>query len=439
MKQKTVPRPFPENRNYQMCILSTFAIIFVVLGHIRFGVVDMSETGTIYGWFPYYSFHLPVFLFISGYFFKDLPSKGLPSSNPVPAKRPETGCPQRAGLLRELGLFVLHKIKNLLLPYFVVTGLFLLFNSLLTAWGFTWPQPFTFENWLLAPWTKLYVLTFAVPAWYLIALFLAEMYFMLLRLSIYRILRKLLVKPRSQSLHASPGTSKSASPDASGSKLQAKDCLAEVIMLLLTLMLGILALIIHAQPGISETASVYLRSVLMLFFMQAGLLYRKHLEKKDTLQSVPYFLIVFAVQFLIILLSGNSRLSPGLYGLVGFEAFGYDYFLAGLTGIALYLRISRILASTARRSRLVLFISSSTKYIMEFHVFGFFLLNALFSVLSKGTFLETFLADFNNARWHSYLYYTMFENPRMIPFYLVAGMGISLIIAKIIQTVKKKF
>ena len=405
-----------------MCILSTFAIIFVVLGHIRFGIVDMTESGTFYGWFPYYSFHLPIFLFISGYFFKDLPSVSrwtgdskatasggkIHSDSTSNANGSSMEAPKAGGIWKDIGLFILHKAKNLLLPYYVVTGLFLLFNLLLITWGFTWPQPFTFETWLLAPWTKLYILTFGVPAWYLISLFLAEMYFMFLRLTVRLLLKKLLKK----------------------------DLIVEIIMLVLLLALGILALIIHDRPGFPETASVYLRSALMLFFMQTGLLYRRHLEKKDTLGSWPYFLIVFIVQFLIILFSGNSKLSPGLYGLLEFGAFGYDYFLAGVTGIALYLRISRILASTTRRSRIILFISSNTKFIMEFHVFGFFLLNVLFSWLSRYDLFSPFLLPFNSARWHSFLYYTVSEDPRMIPLYLFAGIGISLLIAKIAQIIK---
>lgn len=422
-----------------MCILSTFAIIFVVLGHIRFGFIDMSETGTFYGWFPYYAFHLPVFLFISGYFFKDLripEASARVRHGSSPAFQSQSNSQNGGNMFKEIGRFVLRKAKNLLLPYYVVTALFLLFNMQLISWGFTWPQRFTWETWLLKPWTSLYVLTFAVPAWYLIALFLAEMYFLFLRLTIRRLLITLLGKTtKSRANNRSNNRSDNRHSDdvKTGQK---NDLLVEVIMLLFTLALGVLALVIHDQPGVSETARVYLRSVLMLFFMQTGLLYRRHFEKRDNLGNVPYFLIIIIVQFLILLLSEGSLLSPGLYGLVGFEPYGYDYFLGGITGIALFLRISRILASTAKRSRLILFISENTKYIMEFHVFGFFLLNALFSVLSKTELFSPFLSVFRNARWHSYLYYTLFDNPRMIPFYLIAGIGISLIIAKIMQVIK---
>ncbi len=49
--------------NYTFGTLSAFGIIFVVLGHVG------AETLTIDNWFTYYSFHMPLFIFISGYFF----------------------------------------------------------------------------------------------------------------------------------------------------------------------------------------------------------------------------------------------------------------------------------------------------------------------------------------------------------------------------------
>ena len=364
-----------------MCILSVIAICFVILGHVRFGILDLTEAGTFYGWFPYYSFHLPVFLFITGYFFKDPDNK--------------------KGIVR----FLLHKARTLLLPYYVITGLFLLFNLLLIHMDFTWPQPFSLYNWLLAPWTKLYTLSFGVPAWYLISLFIAEVYFVLLRFFLCKVIRRPLAR--------------------------------EILCLLLCLALGVAALSLHGLPGTGESASVYLRSVLMLFFMQAGVLYRRHLESGDTLGNVPYFLIIALIQLLIIVLSGNSRLSPGLYGLVGFESFGYDYFLAGLTGVALYLRISRILSRIPGRSRLILFLGSNTLYIMSFHILGFFLLNALFRLLQNVPLFSGLLAGFSSGRWHSYLYYTLTENPRMIPLYLLAGIVISALLARGIRGCQK--
>lgn len=49
--------------NHTLGILSAFGIIFVVLGHVGENIFTLNE------WFPYYSFHMPLFIFISGYFF----------------------------------------------------------------------------------------------------------------------------------------------------------------------------------------------------------------------------------------------------------------------------------------------------------------------------------------------------------------------------------
>ena len=385
-------RHFTDNssvdRSYQMRLLSVIAISFVVFGHIRFSDFrnDLTAVGTFSGWFPYYRFHLPVFLFISGYFYKgieDAPRFGI-----------------------AFGKFLLKKIRHLLLPYYVINGLFLLLGTWLRAnWHITYLTPFSLEEWLIHPWTKLYSITYSVPTWYMISLFIAEIYFVLLRKLFRLIIRK--------------------------------DFVRELILLLVTLGLGIGAIILRNSMPPSETIMVYLRSVLMLFFIQVGIFYRRHLEKHDNLNSGWYFLILFTFQFLLILLSGNNPLSPGLFGMVYFEVIGYDYFLAGLTGIALYLRITRILATIPRQSRVIKFIGGNTKYIMAFHVFGFFLLNCFFRFLYEHNAEHILLIDFKPEVFRSYLYYACVENPRMILLYYLAGMAFSLLVAWLIGLVKR--
>ena len=376
----------PRDTSYQLYILSAVAIFFVILGHIRFGYVDMTEVGTFYGWFPYYSFHLPIFLFISGYFWKD---------------------PSKDRFLPELGGFFLKKVKNLLVPYFVINGIFLLIGNVLSGWGVTFLQTFTWKRWLLDPWTRPYLITFSVPTWYLISLFIAEIYFVLLR-SIFRQFLK-------------------------------KELAREIVLLVLTLALGVAAAYIHKTASPSNAAVVYLRSAAMLFFLQVGYFYRHHLEDIDTLGNVPYFLILFGIQFLIILLSGNNILSPGLYALLDFGYTGYNFFLAGLTGTFLWLRIARLLSFIPGKSRFLIFIGKNTKYLMSFHVFGAFLLNYIFSLMYRARIGMTCLHDFSMQRFLSYLYYACISNPRMILLYFFAGLFFSLGLAWIIGRVKGLF
>ena len=52
-------------KNLQFCILSAVGMILVVMGHVEEGML------TVGGLFPYYSFHIALFLFISGYFYRE--------------------------------------------------------------------------------------------------------------------------------------------------------------------------------------------------------------------------------------------------------------------------------------------------------------------------------------------------------------------------------
>ncbi|MCF0229817.1 MAG: acyltransferase family protein, partial [Parasporobacterium sp.] len=256
--------------NYQMCVLSAIAMLFVILGHNK---NDQLSLGTFYGWFPYYSFHLPLFLFISGYFFRDLP--------------------EDKGFFVSFGKFAWKKIRSLIIPFYIVHGIFLLTNTFLRTQGFTYGTPFSLKEWLINPWTKYYSITYSVPTWYLIGIFLAEIYFILLRKLIRKLIRSELA--------------------------------AEITLLVLTLALGVFCVYIKNTGHPSEAAGVYMRSVVMLFFMELGAVYKKYLEKLDHAQSLLYFLLVLLAQFLIIVCLGNNHLDPWLYELSRFDTFGCNY------------------------------------------------------------------------------------------------------------------
>ena len=370
--------------SYRMRVLSALAMSFVVLGHMNYqGSTGfaLTEPMTFQGWFPYYSFHLAVFLFISGYFFRDLPR-------------------DRTCLLTLLR-FIVKKAVNFLVPYYIFTGLSLLFGTWIRGQGFTFGDTFSLNAWLAGPWTRTYLLSFSTPLWYLPALFLTEIAFLLLRWIFRWLIRRSL--PR------------------------------ELLLLAITLAAGVAA-IYYKRPGkFSGTAMVCLRSVVMLFFMQLGVLYRRHLEKHDTLKSPWYFLIVFAAQLALIVVSRNSKLSPGLYTLIDFEKTGYDFFIGGLTGTMLWLRVSTIVASLPRRSRLVTYIGKNTKYIMALHIFSWFLFNTLQNELFARSPKLLLLNGFSSHWYHSFLFYCNLTNPRMMVVYYLVGMGLPLLAAALVH------
>ena len=53
-----------EDYNASFGILSALAIIMIVAGHADYNILTVGEL------FPYYSFHVPLFMFISGYFYR---------------------------------------------------------------------------------------------------------------------------------------------------------------------------------------------------------------------------------------------------------------------------------------------------------------------------------------------------------------------------------
>ena len=383
--EKTAP-PSADSASYRMRVLSFFAITFVVLGHMNFyakGQLDvtLTEPLTFHGWFPYYSFHLPLFLFISGYFFRDLPHDGT----------------SFRALLRFLG----KKAGKLLVPYYVLSGLSLLAVSWLRPKGQTPWDAFSWSDWLFGPWIKPCLITFSTPAWYLPALFLAELFFLLLRESFHFVIRRSL--PR------------------------------EVALLAFTLAAGAGAVYFKETAAPSDTAVVYLRSVVMLFFMQVGALYRRHLEKHDRLKSGWYFLLVFLVQFLLIVLSGGSKLSPELYALVNFGKTGYPYFIGGLTGLMLWLRVSALAASLPRKSRLIAFIGETTLYIMGLHTFSWYLFNSLIKLLRPRAAQSALISGFSSVNAQT-LYYCCTKDPRMILIYYVVGMALPLLCAWLMKS-----
>ena len=367
LKYKPESRSARPDFNYQMCILSVIGIIFVMLGHLK---NDFSSTGTVYGWFPYYSFHMPLFFFISGYFFRD-------------------SCDD--GFARKFPSFLWKKIKSLLIPYYVINGCFLLIQTVLRDCGIFYGMTFSLKEWLLQPWIRVEPYTFSHPTWFLMALFLSEIFFLLIRKVFSLFIRKPLLK--------------------------------ETVLFVFTVLCAVAVVTVIDSYGLTGAEVVYLRSVYFLVFLQLGSLYRKYLEKKDVSPWWIYFLILFAIQFVIILYTENS---PLYYSYVKMQFFGKRGLVALITaiiGIAFWLRVSRIISWIPKRSRFVMFMGDSTKYIMAFHLFGFFLLNCYFNTIYMIPEMEPYLGDFNQDLFMKETYYVCNSNPRVVVLYFFAMVG----------------
>lgn len=138
--------------------LQFFAIMMVVCGHL--GYEDFFSFSV----FPFYSFHMPLFVFISGYLFKDQHAEIFPIT------------------------FLLKKIRKLLFPFYIC----LIFNGLLTNWLLKkglihFGQTMTLENFIIYPWTYGPKYSFTAAYWFIPVFFLCivihqMVYFILVKL-----------------------------------------------------------------------------------------------------------------------------------------------------------------------------------------------------------------------------------------------------------------
>ena len=142
--------------NMTFALLSGIAIIMIVAGHVGYDIL------TVGGLFPYYSFHVPLFLFISGYFYRDEEEKA-----------PLAYC--------------VKKVRKLLIPYFIWNLIYGIVSWILRLNGFMMGNDISLRALFLEPFISGYQFIYNYAAWFVPVLFVIEIMNLLMRL----ILRKL--------------------------------------------------------------------------------------------------------------------------------------------------------------------------------------------------------------------------------------------------------
>ncbi len=113
---------YKENKIFR--ILSAIGIILVVAGHLGYNLFEIGDL------FPYYSFHVFIFLFVSGYFYK---------------KEAE----------ERIGSYILGKCITLLVPYFLWNLFYGILTNILHGAGFAIGEPLSFKTLFLSPFLEI--------------------------------------------------------------------------------------------------------------------------------------------------------------------------------------------------------------------------------------------------------------------------------------------
>lgn len=378
--------------NVAFGILSALAILMIVAGHLGYDIL------TVGGLFPYYSFHVPLFLFISGYFYRE-----------EEAEHPF--------------VYLKKKAKRLLLPYFIWNLVYGVIAWALRAFGgFSMGEAISLKSLFLSPFLNGYQFILNYAAWFVPVLFLIEMMNLCMRL----ILRKLRLCDERLILA----------------------CSLAVGVCVVQLAIGGHVWGLYKTPG---------RILFLYPCFQMGQFYKKKLESKDKLANLPYFAIVIGVQVLLHLCCNGLAYSS--VWVTGFANGPIIPYVTVVSGIAFWLRVARVLSplcggqgsilvvqsDAERRSGqavlnpaggFLLYLGRNTYAVMMHHVMAFMLVKMILAGIAAHT---GYLADFDFVRFHADIdyYYLVKGSEAFQMVYLAAGVGLPLLLQKGLDKVKR--
>ena len=358
-------KEYIQRENMTMRALYLIAAILVVDGHTT--LADMFDMQSL---FRYYSFHLMLFAFGSGYFFKD-------------------GDDQRplASIAR--------KARRLLIPLYLWNVVYGVSAALLRRFvGFDIGEPVTLYNLLIAPLTDGHQFQWNLGSWFVFPLFMCQV--------IYTFVRRL-------------------------AKLWGD---REAVTFLLCLIPGVICVTLCNQNMQAALPLWVLRTLILLPGYAGGVLYRRCLEKHDTLPTVPYLTALVIIRALLCARYENLAYLLSTCDYFGCDAFGV--YFGGTIAIAFFLRIARLIAPHMQRSRFALAISRNTFAIMMHHYMGFFALNCVFLALHV---MGLYAKDFSVYRWRteSNYMYAPGGRPEWDVLYLLAGLVLPLAVAWVVN------
>lgn len=369
--------------NVAFGILSALAMLMIVAGHQGYDILTAG------GLFPYYSFHVPLFMFISGYFYRD-EEEGQPLS------------------------YLKKKAKRLLLPYLIWNVVYGLLAAALRAFGgFAMGEAVSLKTLFVMPFLNGYQFILNYAAWFVPVLFIVEVMNLCMRLLLRR-------------LHVN----------------------SECLILASTLAVGMLVVQFAIEGRVWGLYKTPGRILFLYPCFQMGQFYKKKLEQRDTLGNVLYFAIVLGVQVLLHLCCNGLAYSS--VWVTGFANGPVIPYVTAVSGIAFWLRVSKILAplresrqsdasaaqADAKRQSapksaggFLLYLGRNTYAVMMHHVMAFMLVKMILA----GTAAHTgYLADFDFVRFYTDIdyYYLVKGSEAFQMVYLAAGVGLPLLLQK---------
>ncbi|MBQ7839011.1 MAG: acyltransferase [Lachnospiraceae bacterium] len=371
MKKETEAVKCPKTEvNQQFCILSAIAMILVVMGHVDENLLTIGDL------FPYYSFHIALFLFISGYFYRPYEEE-------------------------QIGAYLKRKAQNLLLPYLIWNVFYGVLVVVLRLAGFYIGNEPSLWTLFIEPFLSGHQFTYNAPAWFVPALFLVEAVNVVIR----RVLRRIQVLNH------------------------------EWVLMSFYLVLGFCVVWLSENGYVYDWYRIPGRIMYMLPCFEMGQFYKQKLEKKDHLPNWLYFGILLIVQLILAVSCKGLAVSAAWCN--GFLNGPVVPFLTAATGIAFWLRIARLLTPALEKNRFWTYFGRHTFAVMMHQILAFLAANSIFAALSAGSGL---FADFNWERYLTDVYYVYLPGglSQFKMLYVIAGIGLPLLLQKGLDRLQKR-
>ena len=336
-----------ENKKFM--ILSAIGIIMVVDSH-TWGTFNIFAN-----FFPFNSFFMPMFVFISGYF-------------------------NRVDKNTNMLKYTKRKFMTLLLPYIVVSALALIIEWLILCLKTEAMQPFLLEykaKAMLNTFTSGEISTIALPMWFAPMLFAVQI--------VYGLMKKLL-------------------SDHWNSKIALVPFIA----------LHIFVVWYAKDHEVADYLLLPLKVLFFMPFMEMGIIYREGLEEKIK-KANPLLLLFILLTINMI----RCMIMPNEYDLAfdsmatltGFTSpYAVTPLISAVVGMLFWLEVVDLIGKPFYNSRIVNSISENTFYIMSFHVIFFNILNCILFLIDKAFGLPYFdVATFQDSNWYRWEYVSQFR------------------------------
>lgn len=372
-----------DQYNMTFCILSALTIIMVVAGHCGYHILTVGEL------FPYYSFHVPLFMFISGYFYKDSEEE------------------------HPLG-YVKKKVRRLFVPYLVWNLVYGLIAWVMRAAGFAMGEGIGFRTLFIEPFLHGYQFIYNYAAWFVPVLFVVEMMNLLARIILRWVIQGVWHLYRKMS---------GRTVGESELSKEKQENVIEWVMLTGSLLVGIVVIWLAIGGHVWGNYKAPGRILLLFPCFQMGQFYLKKLEKHDTLGNVPYFAVLIGIQ--VILNVGFNGLAFSAVWCTGFANGPLMPYITIVSGIAFWLRVAKIITPAVGESRVVRYLGHNTYAVMMHHVMALMIVKIVIAAVAAHTGA---CADFDFEQFYTNIdYYYMVRGAEQFAMvYLAAGVIVPL-------------